>query len=77
VLTFRADLLREDSGAETSKPRGKTHIKSVAAPVALQSREIQNFLNHPNTMAHDLTVFSVTTVVRALTFIDELYSGMS
>jgi hypothetical protein len=37
----------------------------------------QNLFIHPNATAHDLTVFSVKTVVRALTFTDELWSGMS
>jgi hypothetical protein len=32
VLTFRADLLREDSGAETSKPREKPTSKVSLLP---------------------------------------------
>lgn len=37
----------------------------------------QNFLIHPNTTPHDVTVFAAISVPRALTFTEEEYSGMS
>jgi hypothetical protein len=40
-----------------------------------RGRFTQNFLTHPKITAHDLTVFSVKTVVRALTFTDELFAA--
>ena len=52
--------------------------RKAAAYLRLAQAEFtQNFLIHPKATPHDLTVFSVRTVARALTFTDELCSGMS
>ena len=46
-------------------------------PAGMNTDDIQNFLYQPKTTAQDFTVFSVTSVVMALTFTDAIRSGMS